>query len=137
MATLPARIIHCSIARDWRQVYAFASRPETVPRWAAGLASGLAPDGADWIADGGPIGQVRVRFAPENDFGVIDHTVTMPDGQVIHNALRVVPNGDGAEVMFTLLCLPGMDDAAFEMDAAQVARDLETLKELLETQGDG
>ncbi|MFD1326446.1 SRPBCC family protein [Mycoplana ramosa] len=136
MTTLPARIIHRSIARDWREVYAFASRPEKMSRWAAGLASGLAPDGADWVADGGPIGQVRVRFAPDNDFGVIDHTVTMPNGRVVYNALRVVPNGDGAEVMFTLLRLPGMDDAAFETDAAQVARDLETLKELMETRGD-
>lgn len=136
MTTLPARIIHCSIARDWRQVYAFASRPEKISLWAAGLASGLTPDGTDWIADGGPIGEVRVRFAPKNDFGVIDHTVMMPDGRVVHNALRVVPNGDGAEVMFTLLRLPGMDDAAFETDAAQVARDLETLKELMETKGD-
>ena len=73
---------------------------------------------------------------PENDYGVIDHTVTMPDGLVVQNALRVVPNGDGAEVMFTLLRPPGMDDAAFEADAAHVARDLEALKKLMERQGD-
>ncbi|MBD9372620.1 SRPBCC family protein [Rhizobium sp. ARZ01] len=136
MKTLPSRIVHRSITCDWRKVYAFAAKPENMPLWASGLASGLTPDGADWIADGGPIGKVRVRFAPMNDYGVIDHSVTMPDGLVVHNALRIVPNGDGAEVMFTLLRLPGMDDTAFEADAAHVAHDLETLKKLMETQGD-
>lgn len=136
MNTMPARIIHCTIARNWREVYAFASKPENMPKWASGLALGLTQDGDDWIADGGPVGNVRVRFAPQNAFGVIDHTVAMPDGLVVHNALRVVPNGDGAEVMFTLLRLPGMDDAAFEADAAHVSRDLEALKELMEREGD-
>ena len=135
MATMTARIIHTSIERDWREVYAFMADHEKMPLWASGLASGLRSDGEDWIADGGPVGNVRVRFAPKNDFGVIDHRVTMENGLVVENALRVVPNGDGAEVMFTLLRLPGMDDAAFEADAAHVARDLEMLKTLLEKEG--
>jgi len=132
MTTLPARIVHRSIDRDWRAVYAFAATPENMPLWASGLASGLKRDGDDWIADGGPIGNVRVRFAPANDLGVIDHTVTLPDGRVVENALRVMPNGDGAEVMFTLLRQPDMDDAAFESDAAHVARDLKMLAKLME-----
>lgn len=132
MPTLPARIVHRTIRRDWRAVYAFAAKPENMPRWASGLAAGLTRDGEDWIADGGPIGNVRVRFAPPNDFGVIDHTVTLPDGLIVENALRVLPNGEGAEVIFLLLRQPGMDDAAFESDAAHVARDLETLADLVE-----
>ena len=132
MPTLQARIIHRTITRNWRAVYAFAARPETMPLWASGLAAGLTRDGDDWIAGGGAVGDVRVRFAPPNDFGVIDHTVTLPDGLVVENALRVVPNGDGAEVMFTLLRQPDMDDATFERDAAHIARDLETLKRLME-----
>ncbi len=132
MTTMPARIIHRTIQRDWRAVYAFAAKPENMPLWASGLASGLTRDGKDWIADGGPIGNVRVRFAPPNDFGVVDHTVTLPNGLMVENALRIVPNGDGCEVMFTLLRQPDMDDAAFESDAAHVTRDLEALGKLME-----
>lgn len=132
MQTMPARIIHRTIQRDWRAVYAFAAKPENMPLWASGLASGLTHDGDDWIADGGPIGVVRVRFAPQNDFGVIDHTVTLPSGIKVENALRIVPNGDGAEVMFTLLRQAYMDDMAFEQDAAHVARDIEALARLME-----
>lgn len=132
MTTMPARIVHRTIQRDWHAVYAFAAKPENMPLWASGLASGLTPDGEGWIADGGPIGNVRVHFVAPNDFGVIDHTVTLPNGLVVENALRVVPNGGGTEVMFTLLRQPDMDDASFESDAAHVARDLETLKRLME-----
>lgn len=133
MSTYPARIVHLSIDRPWDEVYRFAADPLKMPRWATGLGAGMRPDGEDWAVDGGPIGEVRVRFAPGNAFGVIDHAVTLPDGTVVHNALRIVPNGDGAEAMFTLLKMPGTDDAAFEADARHVTADLKRLKDLLET----
>jgi hypothetical protein len=132
MAVMPARIIHLSIERDWRDVYAFASRPENMSLWASGLASDLRQDGEDWIGDGGPIGEIRVRFAPDNDFGVIDHRVTLANGLSVDNALRVIPNGNGTEVMFTLLRRPGTDDAAYEADAAHVLKDFRSLKAILE-----
>jgi hypothetical protein len=102
-----------------------------MPLWASGLASGFERSGEDWIAEG-ILGTVRVSFVPHNEFGVIDHTVTIQGGLRVYNALRIVPNGDGCEVMFTLLHLPGMTDEQFEADAAHVARDLETLKALME-----
>ncbi|MGK6315922.1 SRPBCC family protein [Neorhizobium sp. DT-125] len=132
MTTLPARIIHMSIERPWQEVYAFAANPENMPLWASGLSAGLTRDGEDWIGDGGPIGKVRVRFTPSNPFGILDHTVTMENGLVVENPLRVMRNGDGAEVMFTLLQRPDLDDAAFESDAAHVLKDLRTLKDLME-----
>ncbi|MDE1158410.1 MAG: SRPBCC family protein [Neorhizobium sp.] len=132
MTTYPARIIHLTINRDWHAVYDYAHRPENMPHWASGLAAGLTRDGDDWLGDGGPIGTIRIRFAAPNDYGVIDHKVTLENGVTVDNALRVVKNGDGAEVMFTLLRLPDTADAAFETDAAHVTKDLETLKALLE-----
>ncbi|SMF70086.1 hypothetical protein SAMN02982989_3897 [Xaviernesmea oryzae] len=135
MTTMPARIIHISIERPWQEVYAFASNPENMPLWASGLSAGLDRDGDDWIGDGGPLGKVRVRFTPGNPFGILDHTVTMENGLVVENPLRVMRNGDGAEIMFTLLQRPDLDDAAFESDAAHVLKDLRTLKELMERKG--
>jgi hypothetical protein len=102
-----------------------------MPLWASGLASGLEPDGEDWIAHG-PLGSVRVSFVPPNEFGVIDHTVTIESGLRVYNALRIVPNGDGCEVMFTLLRLPGMTDEQFAADAAHIQKDLAALKSMME-----
>lgn len=132
MTTMAATVVHISIDRDWKAVHAFAAQPENMPLWASGLAAGLTPDGDEWIADGGPIGDVRVRFAPANDLGVIDHEVTLPSGASVYNALRVTPNGDGAEVMFTVLKMPGTGDDAFAADCDHVRRDLATLKAILE-----
>lgn len=131
MSTMEAKIIHISVDRDWREVYGFAGRPENMPLWASGLASGLAQDGDDWIARG-VLGTVRVSFVPPNEFGIVDHTVTIESGLRVYNALRVVPNGDGCEVMFTVLRLPGMSDEQFAADAAHVQKDLGTLKTLME-----
>ncbi|OBZ93842.1 polyketide cyclase [Pararhizobium polonicum] len=129
---MKARIVHISIERHWRDVYAFAARPENMPLWASGLGTGLEPDGEDWVAHG-VLGSVRVHFTPYNDFGVLDHLVTMESGQQVNNVLRVVPNGDGTEVMFTLLKQSGMSDEQFEADADWVLKDLTTLKKLLQT----
>lgn len=131
MTVMQSRIIHLSIERPWKEVYAFASDPERMPQWAAGLATGLVQDGDEWIASG-PLGYVRVKFEERNDFGVIDHSVTLPSGLQVYNAFRVTPNGDGAEVAFTLMKLPGMSDADFEHDAEMVLADLERLKALVE-----
>lgn len=132
MPVMPSKIVHLSIDRPWKEVCDFASNPQNMPLWAAGLASGLTRNGDEWIADGGAVGSVHVRFAATNDLGVIDHVVTMPDGLKVYNALRVTPNGDGAEIAFTLLQLPGMTDDDFARDAGLVKTDLETLKSIVE-----
>lgn len=131
MAPFETRMITVSIDRPAAEVYAFAHRPESFPQWAAGLGAGLSRDGDRWIARG-PEGDVQVRFSPENAYGVLDHWVTLANGTEISIPLRVVANGDGAEVTLTLFRLPPMDDAAFERDARTVAQDLAKLKSLLE-----
>jgi carbon monoxide dehydrogenase subunit G len=66
-----------TIARRPAEVYEFASDPTNMPRWAAGVArSQMRKDGDAWVADA-PFGQVRVRFAEPNSFGVMDHDVTL------------------------------------------------------------
>ena len=120
------------IARRPTDVYEFASDPRNLPRWAAGLArSEVRRDGDAWLADA-PFGKVRVKFAERNAFGVLDHDVTLESGVTVHNPMRVVPNGEGSEFVFTLIRRPGMSDADFAVDRAAVESDLRTLKDLLE-----
>jgi hypothetical protein len=122
------------IARRPAEVYEFASDPRNLPRWAAGLArSEVRRDGDEWVADA-PFGKVRVRFAPPNSFGVLDHDVTLESGVTIHNPMRVVPNGEGSEFTFTLIRRPGVSGAEFAKDKAAVEKDLQTLKQVLERQ---
>jgi len=130
---LPARSFSISIRHEWRALYERIWRPEFFPDWAAGLAdSALRPDGDDrWLADGFD-GPIRMRFTPHNPLGVMDHWVDPGTGPEIHVPLRVVENGDGAEVILTLFRQPGMDEERFSADIKLVNRDLKALKFLIE-----
>jgi len=46
--------------------------------------------------------------------------------------MRVVPNGSGSEVIFTLFQLAGMSDEKCAEDIRWVEQDLKTLKRILE-----
>jgi hypothetical protein len=126
--------VHVSvvIARAPEDVYAFASDPTNLPRWAAGLArSEVRRDGDAWIVDA-PFGTARVRFAERNAFGIMDHDVELESGVTVHNPMRVIPSGEGSELVFTLIRRPGVSDAQFAEDRAAVEHDLQTLREILE-----
>jgi hypothetical protein len=129
---LPSRTFSVSINRDWQALYEQIWRPEYFLKWATGLAqSELRQSENGWLADG-PDGPIRIRFAPHNEHGVMDHFVETPDGNEVYIPLRVIQNGEGAEVMLTLFRQPEMDEERFSADAKWVVRDLKALKALVE-----
>src|SRR5687768_10392488 len=125
--------IHISVAinRNAEAVYAFASDPANLPTWAAGLSGTIRKEGDDWTAES-PMGLVKVKFAPKNTFGILDHEVTLPSGLKVYNPMRVFPNNDGAELIFSLYRRPEMNEDQFQKDAAMVVSDLLKLKGMME-----
>jgi len=123
--------ISVSIDRPADTVYEFTSNPENLPKWAAGLGDSIKNVDGDWIAES-PMGRIKVKFADKNKFGVLDHDVTLPSGAKFYNPMRVFPNNDGSELIFTLYRQPDMSDQMFAEDADAVTRDLRKLKTLLE-----
>jgi hypothetical protein len=97
--TFTAKHISVSINRSAAQVYEFASNPENLPQWAAGLSGSIKKVNEDWIAES-PMGRVKVKFAEKNKFGVLDHDATLPSGVKVYNPMRVFPNNDGSELVF-------------------------------------
>jgi hypothetical protein len=132
MTFFESKTIGVRIARDWRDVYAFMVRPESFASWASGLGKPLSHDGSTWIFESAEGSPVTVRFTPHNDYGVLDHHVVLPDGYEIYIPLRVIANGQGAEVLFTLFRPDGMSDDSFAADAQWVERDLDALKQRME-----
>jgi hypothetical protein len=131
--THPTRNLSVSINRNVKDVYDFVCIPENFPRWASGLGKSLRRVDGEWLAETRE-GTVRIRFSERNEFGVLDHWVIPKPGGEIFIPMRVIENGSGCELAFTLFRLPGMSDEAFAADAEWVMRDLATLKDLLELQ---
>ena len=133
MPGMPTETRHLTVAidRPAAAVYGYVRDPAHLPAWAAGLAAGIRLEGGEWVADS-PMGRVLVRFVPVNEYGVLDHDVVLPDGTTTTNPFRVLADGEGSEVVFTVRRRPGMSDEDWATDSAAVAADLETLKRLLE-----
>ena len=134
MATMyQSRNLSVQIRRNPRDVYDFTSVPENFPRWASGLGKSLKRKNGEWIAET-PQGPIKVRFTERNEFGILDHYVIPESGVEIYIPMRVIPNGSGSELIFTLFRLSDVSDEKFAADAEWVMRDLTALKNLLEAQ---
>jgi hypothetical protein len=129
-----SRQISESIDRPATEVYDYAADPAHLPEWAPGLGSSVENVDGRWFVET-PAGRAGLAFVERNEFGVLDHEVTLPSGDVIYNPMRVVPNGDGCEIVFTLRRLPDMSSDDFERDAGLVQADLTRLKQVLEAAG--
>jgi|SRR5829696_4062651 len=126
--------VHVSTAidRPADDVYDYVTAPLNLPSWAAGLADQPVQhvDGR-WVVDS-PLGRVVVAFVGRNELGVADHDVTLPSGETVRNPMRVVPNGDGCDVVFSVRRRPGMTDAELTADIDAVSRDLAALRAVME-----
>ncbi|MEN3358155.1 MAG: hypothetical protein V7637_2137 [Mycobacteriales bacterium] len=129
--TFQSRHISEWIDRPAGEVYDYASDPVNVPLWAPGLGSAVEQVDGRWFVET-PMGRVGLAFVPRNDYGVLDHEVTLPSHEIVNNPMRVIPANQASEVVFTLRRRPGMSDDEFERDAEAVAADLARLKRILE-----
>jgi hypothetical protein len=129
-----SRHVSISINNSAENVYEFASDPGNLPKWAAGVSGSIKNVNGQWIAES-PMGMVKIKFADKNKFGILDHDVTLPSGETFYNPMRVFPNKDGSELIFTLYQRPGMSDRDFRKDEEQIKADLEKLKALVEKEG--
>jgi hypothetical protein len=132
---MPAETRHLSVSirRNAQEAYAALCAPESFLKWASGLAASMKKAGDEWVAQT-PEGPAKVRFSELNAYGVLDHWVTLASGDEIHIPVRVLPNGDGCELVLTIFRRAGRSEADFAADADWVMRDLRAAKALLERQ---
>lgn len=79
-----------------------------------------------------PQGKVKIRITGKNELGILDHYITPSTCAEILVPMRVVPNGTGSEVIFTVFRQPGMTDDSFSKDIGLVEQDLKSLKAVME-----
>jgi len=128
---METRTVSVSIRESPQKVYEFAADPANLPKWAPGFVKSIDNRDGQWVAQT-TMGEVTFAFAERNSFGVLDHGVTLPSGETFSNPMRIVANGQGSEVLFTLFRHAPMTEAEFDRDATVVLGDLEKLKAVIE-----
>jgi hypothetical protein len=119
------------IDRPASEVYGYVADPANLANWAPGLGGSVTEADGQWFVDT-PAERVGFAFAPRNDLGVLDHYLTFGSGEVLYVPMRVIADGSGSEVVFTVRRRPGMTDVEFKADGDAVAADLARLKRVLE-----
>jgi hypothetical protein len=129
--TVESRTVSVRINRPLPMVYEFLASPENWNQWAHGLGKSIRRSQDRWIADERE-GTIEVRFTPKNKFGIVDHYVRRKSGVEFYVPMRLIENGRGCELLFTLFREPGMSDETYAANLEFVKQDLNGLKTILE-----
>jgi hypothetical protein len=135
MTLLRSRTLSVSINCKPKTIYEFVLNLENFPIWAKMACRSIMLLNGEWIAET-PQGQAKVRIMERNDLGILDHYVRLlssPNvGEEVFVPMRVVQNGDGSEVVFTIYQLEGMSEEKYAEDLRMVEQDLQNLKSIVE-----
>jgi hypothetical protein len=118
-----------SIDADPALVYAFVADPANLPTWAVGFCQAIRRDAESdrWIATTAH-GDMPIRYVTTNSAGTIDFHFSPSPGVEIAAFSRVIPNGNGAEYVFTQLQSAGMPDDVFEAQTHALSEELQVLR---------
>jgi hypothetical protein len=118
-----------SIAAPPAIVLDLLADPGRLPEWAPAFASAARPDGHDWLVDSGGT-QFRIQVPVSRDHGTVD---LLRPGDTSRGArMRVLPNGDGSEFVFTLIFPPGIEPGVIARQMTTVESELRMVRELCE-----
>jgi hypothetical protein len=131
MPLLRSKTLTISINCPPSKIYDFVSNPENLPKWGKTYCRSIKRSNGEWIIET-PQGEVKIRIAGKNEFGVLDHYITPFPGAEVLVPTRVVQNGSGSEVIFTVFRQFGMTDNSFFKDIGLVEQDLKRLKAIME-----
>lgn len=130
---LKSQTLTISIQCPPRTLYDFVSDLENLPAWAKAFCRSVKRSESEWIIET-PQGRVGIKIAGKNEAGILDHYVSPAPGIEVFVPMRVVPNGTGSEVLFTLFQQVDMSNEQFAQDIGLVEQDLKSLKDLMERQ---
>lgn len=131
---LKSRVFTIPIHRRYEDVYGFLAEPANLAIW-----GGTEPEsemehlgGTDYLVVL-PGGKRVMRFTPINAFGVLDYQVFMPgETQGPVTPVRLHPNQEGCELVFTWFQRPGVSDEQFASESEWAYSDLLRMKAYLE-----
>ena len=122
-----------TIGASAKDVLKFVGDGNNLPRWAIGFAKAVRQCESGWIVTTGQ-GEVPTLIVVDEVTGVVDFRMEPAPGAEATAYARVVPNGEGAEFIFTQMQQPGVPDEVFDQLVAAVGHELAALKAHLEVE---
>ena len=104
-------------------VLRFVADPANLPRWAIGFAQGVRCDHGRWMVRTAG-GEVGLSVDVDDEAGTVDFRMEPAPGAMAVAYSRVVPNGTGAEYVFTQFQQPGTPDEVFRQLREAVGHEL-------------
>jgi len=132
MSTFETATVAVTIDAPLETVSADLADPSSHLEWATEFFSGTAEDKGDgtWLMNVPRMGgSASLRIGGDTTQGVIDMYLA-PEGAPFGPPLpiRVIPNGDGSDVLFTLARFPGQSDQDWTEGLQSMKRELQSLK---------
>jgi hypothetical protein len=132
MTTMVTDTVRITIDAAFDQVVSDLADPANHPEWGAEFFTGPArpgPEGEVVATVPRMGGEVHMKVEADLTSGRIDlymAPLDVPFGPPL--PVRVVPNGEGVDVLFTLARFPGQSDAEWQQGLESMGRELENLK---------
>jgi hypothetical protein len=128
---MQATTVSISINARPDKIYKFVSAVRNGLKWGKTQCRSVKKAGGKWIMET-PQGPVGIRIAKRNSLGILDHYIKPVGRGEVLVPIRVVPNGQGSEVIFTVFRQPWLSAKSYAGDIELVMKDLKCLKKLME-----
>jgi hypothetical protein len=114
-----------SIAAPPHAVHSYLADGANLPAWAPGFAPAVRADGTSWIV-AAAAGEFRVDVIAESGPRTVD--VVSADDHARGLFARVLPSGDGSELLFSLLFAPDTPERDVEAQMVTLEAELDAVR---------
>jgi len=127
--TLLAKTLTASLPQDAQALFAWIADPENLARWHTSFCRALRKENGSLIAES-PRGRVPVRFIRDDRSLVLDLLTEVAEGIELTNAIRILSNGEGSEMVWTLVKPDGISEAIFNEQMRWAGSALQNLRKV-------
>jgi len=124
-----AGIRSLGVAASPADVHAYLSDAGNLPAWAPGFAPRISPSGSSWLVTRDD-GEFTIDVVAEPRSRAVDFVSASDHARGLF--ARVLPNGDGSEVVFTLLFAPDTPQDVVATQALTLETELAAVRDACE-----